>query len=179
MKITNLSFGYEGRLIFDDYSAEFPDGISCLMGDSGIGKTTLLKLIGGLLKPQSGTIESKYKKPAYMFQEDRLLPWLSVEKNLLLVSDNRAEIKRLLDYLEIDPQLPIRELSGGMARRAALARCLVYDGDLLLMDEPFKGMDEGLMERVSELIISQHKTAIISTHSKQEAVFLKAGIVKL
>ena len=179
MKISNLSFSYENKKIFENYSLELNDGITCLMGASGKGKTTLLKLIGGLLKPDQGTIDNGNKKVSFMFQEDRLLPWLTVRENVLLVTDKVRETDELLKELEIDGNLKISELSGGMARRVALARCLLYDSDMLLMDEPFKGMDSKLIEKVAKIIIRQNKTALITTHSLEEAKALDAEVVTL
>ncbi|MBQ1521943.1 MAG: ATP-binding cassette domain-containing protein, partial [Erysipelotrichaceae bacterium] len=142
MRISNLDFSYDNKQIFHDYSLELSDGITCLMGASGKGKTTLLKLMAGLLKPDNGTVDIDDRKVSFMFQEDRLLPWLNVRDNVLLVTGREKETDELLQELGIDGNLKISELSGGMARRVALARCLMFESDVLLMDEPFKGMDE-------------------------------------
>ena len=179
MKISNLWFSYDNKAVFEDFSLETGEGITCLMGASGKGKTTLLKLVGGLLKPDQGTIDNGNKKVSFMFQEDRLLPWLTVRENVLLVTDKVRETDELLKELEIDGNLKISELSGGMARRVALARCLLYDSDMLLMDEPFKGMDSKLIENVAKIIIRQNKTALITTHSLEEAKALDAEVVTL
>ena len=179
MKINNLSFSYENKKIFENYSLGINDGITCLMGASGEGKTTLLKLIGGLLEPDEGTVDIDNRKVSFMFQEDRLLPWLNVRDNVLLVTDKERETDELLAELGIDGDLKISELSGGMARRVALARCLLFESDLLLMDEPFKGMDETLMKKVAEIIRRQNKPAIISTHSLDEVRALDAEVVNL
>ena len=179
MKINNVTFHYGNKAVFEDFSMEIPDGTICLMGPSGKGKTTLLKLIAGLLVPDKGSIESEYEKPAFMFQEDRLLPWINVLDNVLLVTDKRKEAVELLEKLEIDPQLKIAELSGGMARRVALARTLMYDGDILLLDEPFKGLDVKLIEKTAEIILSYNKPAIISTHSPEEVKLLKAAVISI
>ena len=179
MKISNLWFSYDNKTVFKEFSLEIGEGITCLMGASGKGKTTLLKLVGGLLKPDQGTIDNGNKKVSFMFQEDRLLPWLTVRENVLLVTDKVRETDELLKELEIDGNLKISELSGGMARRVALARCLLYDSDMLLMDEPFKGMDSKLIEKVAKIIIRQNKTALITTHSLEEAKALDAEVVTL
>ena len=179
MKITNLSFSYQDKLVLDKLNLEIGENITCLMGASGIGKTTLLKLIAGLLESPQGSIEHEYHKVAFLFQEDRLLPWLNVYDNLKLVCDDDEEIQKMLKHLEIDPHLKINELSGGMARRVSLARCLLFDGDLLLLDEPFKGMDEKLIEKVAQLIIRQNKTTIVATHSMKEAELLHAEVINL
>ena len=149
------------------------------MGASGKGKTTLLKLIAGLLKPDKGTVDINNRKVSFMFQEDRLLPWLNVRDNILLVTDREKETDELLEELGIDGNLRISELSGGMARRVALARCLLFESDILLMDEPFKGLDEALMKKVASIIIRQNKPAIVSTHSLDEVEALGGKIVNL
>ncbi|MBQ6654861.1 MAG: ABC transporter ATP-binding protein [Erysipelotrichaceae bacterium] len=179
MRISDLWFNYENKPIFEGLNLEISDGITCLMGESGIGKTTLLKLIAGLLEPQKGTIENEYKRISFMFQEDRLLPWLSVRDNILLVTDKHKEADELLSRLEIDGDLKISELSGGMARRVALIRCLLFDSDMLIMDEPFKGMDGKLIEKAAEIIKSQNKPTLISTHSLDEVKALSAEVITL
>ena len=114
-----------------------------------------------------------------MFQEDRLLPWLNVRENVLLVTGREKETDELLQELGIDGNLKISELSGGMARRVALARCLMFESDVLLMDEPFKGLDEELMKKVASIIVRQNKPTIVSTHSLDEVEALGGEIVNL
>ena len=179
MKVSNLSFSYDNKVIFSDFSLEFNEGITCIMGASGAGKTTLLKLLAGLIKPDDGNIYTDGRRVSFMFQEDRLLPWLSARENVLLVTDKVRETDDLLTELGIDGNLRIGELSGGMARRVALARCLLFDSDLLLMDEPFKGMDSELIQKVAGIIRRQNKTTVISTHSLDEVKALEAEVVTL
>ena len=179
MKVSNLSFSYDNKTIFKDFSLEFKEGITCIMGASGLGKTTLLKLLAGLIKPDEGSVYTEGRRVSFMFQEDRLLPWLSARENVLLVTDKVKETDDLLAELGIDGNLRIGELSGGMARRVALARCLLFDSDLLLMDEPFKGMDSELVQKVAGIIRRQNKTAVISTHSLDEAKALDAEVITL
>jgi NitT/TauT family transport system ATP-binding protein len=179
MKVNDLWFSYENKPVFKGLNLEIGEGITCLMGESGIGKTTLLKLIAGLLEPQKGSVDSKPEKISFMFQEDRLLPWLNVRENILLVSERRKEMEQLLEELEIDGSLKISELSGGMARRVALIRCLLFDSKMLLMDEPFKGMDGKLVEKAASIIRRQNKPALISTHSLDEVKALSAKVITL
>ncbi len=179
MRINNLDFSYDNKQIFHDYSLDLSDGITCLMGASGKGKTTLLKLMAGLLKPDNGTVDIDDRKVSFMFQEDRLLPWLNVRENVLLVTGREKETDELLQELGIDGNLKISELSGGMARRVALARCLMFESDVLLMDEPFKGLDEELMKKVASIIVRQNKPTIVSTHSLDEVEALGGEIVNL
>lgn len=179
MIIRDLCFKYDDKEIFDHLNLDLSDDRIYLMGVSGIGKSSLLKLIAGLLKPDSGYIKHDYKKIAIMFQEDRLLPWLNVKDNLLLVCDQIDKVDWILNEIEIDGNLMVDELSGGMARRVSLARAILYDGDLLLLDEPFSGMDKDLKEKMANLILSRGKKLIISGHDDKEAKLLKAGIVNI
>ena len=124
-----------------------------------------------------------------MFQEDRLVPWLNAWGNVVLVDKATKRIRRnpdlndkasaLLKELGLDPAMPISSMSGGMKRRVALARALAFEADALILDEPFKGLDEKLMKQCASLIAAQGKPVIVSTHSEAEARALGAGIVRL
>ncbi len=179
MKVSDLWFSYENKPVFQGLNLEIGEGITCLMGESGIGKTTLLKLIAGLLKPQKGVIDPKPEKISFMFQEDRLLPWMNARDNILMVSNKKEETEQLLEELEIDGSLKISELSGGMARRVALIRCLLFESDMLLMDEPFKGMDSKLVEKAAGIIRRQNKPVLVSTHSLDEVKALSGEVITL
>ena len=191
MKIENLSFSYLDKeiekVVFDGLNLESDSRIICLMGPSGCGKTTLLHILAGILKPYSGTVSDFPEKVSIMFQEDRLLPWLNAYENVALVmegklphwkgqDDKAAELLRILD---LDPAMDINSMSGGMKRRVSLARALAFASDALLLDEPFKGMDEDLMQRAADLIRKQDKTTVVTTHSEAEAKALGAEIVRL
>ncbi len=191
MKIENLSFSYFDKTIekkvFDSLNLQSDSRIICFMGHSGCGKTTLLHILAGLLKPSSGTVSDFPEKVSVMFQEDRLLPWLNAYENVALVQstpferwngqDDRAS--QILRSLDIDPAMDIGSMSGGMKRRVALARALVFDSEALLLDEPFKGMDEDLTVRAADLVRRQGKITIVSTHSEAEARALGATVIRL
>ena len=190
MKIENLCFSYLDKeiekTVFDGLNLESNSRIICLMGPSGCGKTTLLHILAGLLKPCGGTVSDFPANVSIMFQEDRLLPWLNAYENVALVRSGNPAWKeqedsaaQLLKKLDIDPALEIGSMSGGMKRRVALARALAFESEALLLDEPFKGMDEDLMQRAAELIKSQDKITVVSTHSETEARALGAEIVRL
>ena len=119
------------------------------------------------------------KKLSFLFQEDRLLPWVSAQKNVELVSDPE-KAKHWLSQMEIQDgsQLP-REMSGGMQRRLALARAMAFGGDVLLLDEPFKGLDEALRARIVGRIKGKFPLILLSVHDAQEAELMGAKIVRL
>ena len=142
------------------------------MGESGCGKTTLLRIIAGL-EDFSGSISQVPSGGISMvFQEDRLLPWRTALENVALVRDGSSgEAMCLLDAMELSAEagkLP-GALSGGMQRRVALARALNFDGDMLLLDEPFKGLDEALRARVIAAVRGRFPLTVIATHDRAEA----------
>ena len=150
------------------------------MGPSGSGKTTFLRLLMGTLKPFSGSVSVEpEQKKTFLFQEDRLLSWETALRNVALSSDE-AQARKWLKRLEITDvnQYP-GELSGGMRRRVAIARALAFGGDMLLMDEPFKGLDEALKDRVSDVIRDSAQLIVMSTHDVKEAERMHAQILDL
>ncbi|MDR0447718.1 MAG: ABC transporter ATP-binding protein [Treponema sp.] len=180
-----------------DCSLEIENGnYTAVVGRSGCGKTTLLKLIAGLEKPDSGSTEffaenssgfPGIPKMGFMFQDPRLLPWLTVEQNLALAfpyprsktekKSVQNEIQRVLAMTGLEDRaasLP-RELSGGMAQRAALARCLCRKPNILLLDEPLCSLDAftrlRLREELERLWRQLKLTVILVTHDIEEAVF--------
>ena len=142
--IQNACKAYEGRAILDQFDLEFPQkGTICLLGPSGCGKTTLLNCIAGLEMLDSGAVLGiEDRKIAYMFQEDRLLPWISARENVEVIL-NHPHIKTAERWLEAvglkdDMEKRPAELSGGMRQRVALARALAFGGEIFLLDEPFR-----------------------------------------
>jgi len=178
-ELRNITFRYEDKTIFENYSLKLNDGITCIMSPSGIGKTTLLHILAGLRKPESGEILNAPKRPAILFQEDRLLPWFTVEKNLLIIHKDKEKVRKMLKEIDVPPGLYPDELSGGMKRRVALIRALLLPSDALLLDEPFSGMDEALMKRMAALIRKENKFTVVSTHSLREAEELGGRILHL
>ena len=175
MEIKNVSFSYGDKPVVDGFSLSLPKGRRvCVMGESGRGKTTLVKLMLGLLKPDSGEVVTEpCERPSAVFQEDRLLPWYSVKKNVEIVSDGHADIDRLLEDMEIGEhksKLP-KELSGGQQRRVAIARALAFGGEPILLDEPFKGLDADMRERIAKKVLEYAGGAsiLLITHDEKEA----------
>ncbi|MGI5970266.1 MAG: ATP-binding cassette domain-containing protein [Oscillospiraceae bacterium] len=184
IKIENIEFSYGDKLIFDRFSAEIGSGITLISGPSGSGKTTLMRLICGLIKPQTGQITGiEFGQAAIVFQEDRLLPWFTVRRNVLAVMDRGTPDSEADRFLEL-AMLPGEgdsmpdALSGGMRRRVALARAFAYGGELLALDEPFKGLDAALhtalLERIRE--ISADKPVLLISHDPEDKNFADYSI---
>ena len=177
LTIRDLSISYPKKTVLDHVSYSFADGqITAITGTSGIGKTTLLRVISGLLSPTDGAIESSYQRIAYIFQEPRLFPWMTALENVTEVCKDPEKAKHFLSALLPDTEAHDKyphELSGGMKQRVSIARALSYDPDLLLMDEPFKGLDSETREQVTALLFKeiQGKTAILVTHDERDLPF--------
>ena len=191
LKITNLSFAFGKKTVIEDLSLELNKGeILALMAPSGYGKTTLLGLVAGLLKPQKGEIENSFEKVAYVFQEPRLFPWLTVEENLLAVMNEKdentaktvAQCLALVGLADAADKYP-GELSGGMKSRASLARALAYGGDLFLLDEPFAALDEDLRHdltvKLKDYLRACGASAILVTHNREDAERIADRILTL
>lgn len=187
LKINRLAFAYKShdrteqkKRVFENYSLTLCRGERiCLSAPSGSGKTTLLRLIAGLECPDSGTIEL-YGRLAYMFQEDRLLEWYTSLENLTFIGCERARALKLLEMVGLGDaadKLP-RELSGGMKRRLAAVRTVAHGGDLLLLDEPFGGLDDASRALTAKLISDSFADAamILVTHSPADAELLGAVV---
>ena len=180
IRLTNVTAGYPGKTVLRELSFSLPErGAVAAMAPSGFGKTTLLRVLAGLLKPSSGTVSGlENKKIAFLFQEDRLLPWQNAEKNVSIVSDP-VKARFWLNAMEIDdPMQYPHEMSGGMQRRVALARAMAFGGDLLL-DEPFKGLDEALRARIAARVKDQIPLTVLSIHDQEEAELMGASILRL
>lgn len=162
---------------------------TCIVGRSGCGKTTLLRLLCALEKPDAGVIElPPGKRVAPVFQEPRLMPWLNVAENITLAARHdknlqRERLPRLLRLLELEgtEKLYPNQLSGGMAQRVSLGRTLFYNPDIILMDEPFSALDyftrQGLQQTLLRLYAQERKTIIFVTHDVEEALLLGGRVL--
>lgn len=154
-----------------------PGSNHCIIGPSGSGKTTLLNLLSGLDSSQPSVWQSGKPQVGYLFQQPRLLPWRTLRQNLLLVSDNQERVESMLDAVKLltyADHYPA-QISLGMARRAALARCLLLEPDLVLMDEPLVSLDAPTATEMRELIqrlVCDHpqRCLIYVTHDLKEAL---------
>lgn len=186
-EIRNLSFAYDGTPVFSGLNLSLPEGSrTALLAPSGFGKTTLLRLLCGSLTPQSGSITGiPAEGIAMVFQEDRLLPGCTILENLRLVAPERSdsELTALLGELGLAGWENARpgKLSGGMRRRAAIARALAFRSPLVIMDEPFKGLDEATLESVLACVDRWlgKRTFLLVTHSPREAEQLGCRITRL
>ena len=183
IRVKNIEKSYGGVPVLRDFSLEIPKGSRlCVMGRSGCGKTTLLKILGGLLQADGGEVEG-ILRPIPVFQEDRLAESFTPLRNLLLVTKNRAKALALLDEMGLREAAgkPTCTLSGGMKRRVAIARALLARGDVLLMDEPFKGLDDKTRSTVADAVLRHldGRTLIAVTHDAEDAVLLGASVLTL
>ncbi len=183
--IQDVSFFYDGTAVLRDVDWQLPNaGIVCLRGASGCGKTTLLRLLAGLEQPSAGRIDGMHGvRVAVCFQEDRLLPWCTALENVTLACDDAERARELLCRFGLEDCLDSRpsQMSGGQQRRVALARALAVDADLLLLDEPFTGMDAATWELVLPTILDFAATrpVVLVTHIMAEAEALGARVVEL
>ncbi|MGL4760922.1 MAG: ATP-binding cassette domain-containing protein [Sarcina sp.] len=174
IEFKSINISYDDNKIISDYDITFEEGnINFIMGKSGVGKTSLLLYVASQLLEK--------RDISIVFQEDRLIPHISVYKNLELVIKNRFkkdEIKKKIDSIlesfdlkEFENYYP-SELSGGMKQRVSIARAILYDGEILIMDEPFKGLDKSTKDTVTDFvkkyIDETKKTTIIVTHDIED-----------
>ena len=156
------------------------------MAPSGRGKTTLLRCIAGLEMPDSGTVTGVPERLGFVFQEDRLCPQLDAVENVRLVTGramSRPDIEAHLRELELADCLHQRaaELSGGQRRRVSIARAVCYVPELLLLDEPFKGLDGAARDRTAQYLLRHRNGAAVLcvTHDRADAAALGAEIVEI
>ena len=168
--VKHLCKSFGGRTVLRDLTFTAGPGITAVMAPSGTGKTTLLRILLGLERPDSGTVEGLAgKRLSAVFQEDRLLEHLSADGNLRFVlgrAYDPAAARALLDRLglpDTGPQ-PVREFSGGMKRRLALARALLAPFDALALDEPFTGVDPARVRRLMDALRALDAPVLLSSH---------------
>jgi NitT/TauT family transport system ATP-binding protein len=188
IQFNQVSKQFDQKTVFYNLNLTFLEGrISCLMGPSGIGKTTVLNIMMGLIKPDSGEVLGLGgRRLAAVFQEDRLIEHWNAVKNIKLVCDweiSEERIKKELREVGIteEQNQPVSCFSGGMRQRVAIVRAMMADSDLIILDEPFRGLDEKLKTQVIEYIKkkTRGKTVIVVTHETEDADLLDANLIKI
>ena len=181
--INNISKSYGSKIVLSGFSEVIPPrGTTVIMGESGCGKTTLINIILGLEKADSGEISGLPEHISAVFQDDLLFEDFSAISNVKSVcpklpKSKIADALLSLGLTKKDVNCPMRELSGGMKRRVAIVRAILSGGDLIIMDEPFKGLDHDTRRTVIDFVLqeTQGKSLIVISHSPEEAELLNAG----
>jgi ABC-type nitrate/sulfonate/bicarbonate transport system ATPase subunit len=186
--VRDLTVRFGERAIFESFALDVARGETlAILGPSGCGKSTLLRAIGGVTAHAAGTVDTE-GEIGLVFQEPRLMPWLTVEKNVAFAARGDVERARVKDAIDLvglthAAHLLPKALSGGMAQRASLARSLVRSPKLLLLDEPLSALDAlsrlDLQTAIARIVRETSSTAILVTHDVDEALFLADRIVVL
>lgn len=188
IELKSISKQFNHKSVLNQLTITFTEvHMNCLMGASGSGKTTVMNLVTGLLKPDSGEILGlQGKRISMVFQEDRLIEHWNAVKNIGLVCSKDITEERVVNELaklglSDDLEKPVREFSGGMKRRVAIIRALLAKSDIVLLDEPFRGMDLLLKRKVIEYIKqnTSGKTVIVITHEGEDVDLLEGRLITL
>jgi NitT/TauT family transport system ATP-binding protein len=193
--VSNLTHSFINEFVLRDINISLAKGqVMAIVGRSGCGKSTLLNCIAQLIEADEGTIVNPFSTTSILFQEPRLLPWLTARDNIgwgmkakkIAKKQRQPKIRQLaieVGLSESDLEKYPHELSGGMRQRVAMARSFAIEPDLLLLDEPFSALDIGLKEGLHALLMSEIErrdlTVLFITHDLMEAVKLADQIVVL
>ncbi|MDY5480570.1 MAG: ATP-binding cassette domain-containing protein [Peptostreptococcus porci] len=184
----DISKSYGNKIVLKNFNIDIREGQTTFMfGKSGSGKTTFSKIVLGLEKIDAGEITGlDGKKISVVFQEDRLMENMTIGSNFKMTVDSHINRKQIVEKMEkiglFQPlETKISELSGGMKRRISILRAFLIEFDLIVMDEPFRGLDEETKEKVMNFVIQniKGKTAIIITHNKDEVEYFAEKIQEL
>jgi NitT/TauT family transport system ATP-binding protein len=194
LEIKDLHKKFGNISLFSDFSIAFQEGtITCILGPSGCGKTTLLNIIGDIIKPDRGRLSGfSGKTISYIFQDPRLLPWKTVEENIGFVltrdippGERVKIIGQLIKLMELEDFAGFypSKLSGGMKQRVSIARAFAYPSEIILMDEPLKGLDIKLKLNLIRMFAhtwqTYRRSVIFVTHDVDEALLLGNDIIVL
>ena len=183
LTIRGICKSFEGRSVLEDVSFDFPEAaVTALRGPSGCGKTTLVNIILGLIEPDAGDVLMPASaRTAAVFQEDRLIEHFSAARNVRLTapaSVTDEQIRSALSELGLaqEGEKRVSEFSGGMRRRVAVIRAALFQPQFLLLDEPFKGLDEEMRARTAAFLRRNcaQATTILVTHDETEAALMGA-----
>lgn len=186
IEMKHIAKAFDGKAVLRDFSLTVAEGVTCLMAPSGRGKTTLLRILLGLETPDAGEITGKPERVAVLFQEDRLMETLTVGLNLRLAlgrAYDPEKAEQCLAALGMPGSLgqTVSTLSGGMKRRVALARALLYPAPLLVLDEPFQGLDEDTRRLAIQAVrqSARGRAALVVTHDLEDVALLGGRLVNL
>lgn len=190
LAVQDLTKYYGEKEVFSGFDLVIHGGqVTALMGPSGKGKTTLLRILSGLETPDQGQVRKEEAPLSYLFQEDRLLPWLNIYDNLALILKETMDresadgkIRQVMEDMELGGELDKlpAQLSGGMRHRVAMARAFIYPAGYLLLDEPFKGLDEALKDRIIHRCwehYTKDRSVLLVTHQPKDAQQLAQRVV--
>ena len=187
LELKDISVRYDGKSVLSGCGLSLGDGERlALMGPSGCGKTTLLRVALSLLPPDTGSVSGDPCRTAAVFQEPRLLPWRTAAENVNVVlsdgPETMPEALSMLERVELSDAVEKypAELSGGMQQRVSIARALAFRPDLLVLDEPFRGLDDELRGRMVSLLNTSLQSAslLLVTHSEEEAKTLGCRVLR-
>lgn len=194
ISIKNINKKFNNKIIFENFNIDFYENqVNCIIGKSGCGKSTLLNIISGIIKNDDDKFETIEKYGvSYIFQDDRLIDWLTVGENITLVVKKMYNKKKcddlcnkylslvgIKEYKNYYPQM----LSGGLRQRVNIARAFIYPSKIIIMDEPFKSIDvinkEIIMNNFRKIIENEKRTVLFVTHNIDEALLLSDKIYVL
>ena len=187
LELNNISVRFDGKSVLSGCGLSLGDGERlALMGPSGCGKTTLLRVALSLQPPDTGSVSGDPGRTAVVFQEPRLLPWRTAAENVNVVlsdtPETMPEALSMLERVELSDAVEKypAELSGGMQQRVSIARALAFRPDLLVLDEPFRGLDDELRGRMVSLLNTSLQSAslLLVTHSEEEAKTLGCRVLR-